>query len=73
MEERIIEILDEFVETNIEIKPESMLVADLGLSSLDVINIVVAFEEEYDIEIPDRVIPTFATVRDIEDYLEAHV
>lgn len=73
MEERIIEILDEFVETNIEIKPESMLVANLGLSSLDVVNIVVALEEEYDIEIPDHVIPAFATVHDIKDYLDAHV
>ena len=50
-----------------------MLVANLGLSSLDVVNIVVALEEEYDIEIPDHVIPAFATVHDIKDYLDAHV
>jgi len=69
MYERVVKILGEFVEGN-EIKPDSALVDDLGLSSLDVINIVAAFEDEFGIEVPDRVIPTLRTVRDITDYLE---
>ena len=46
------------------------LVNDLGLNSLDVINVVVAFEDEFSIEIPDRAINNFHTVGDIADYLE---
>jgi acyl carrier protein len=44
-------------------------VADLGLSSLDVINVVVAFEDEFGIEIPDQIIKDLTTVGDIVRYL----
>ena len=43
---------------------------DLGLSSLEVINLVLAFEDEFEIEIPERIIPTMHTVGDIVAYLE---
>lgn len=74
MIEKVIEILSEFT----EMKPEQMtrdikLVADMGLNSLDVVNVVVAFEEEFDIEIPDRVIKDLQTIGNIVDYLEKHV
>lgn len=70
MYETTVSILEEFCETESEITMESALVDDLGLSSLDVINIVSEFENEFDIEIPDRVIPTLRTVGDIVKYLE---
>ena len=70
MFERTVEILKEYVDEGCEITRESSLVDDLGLSSLDVINIVAAFEDEFEIEVPDRVIPTLRTVGDIVDYLE---
>ena len=71
MLERVVSVLEEFVDTpGDQITRESALVEDLGLSSLGVINIVTAFEDEFDIEIPDRVIPTLRTVGDIVDYLE---
>lgn len=70
MYERTVKILKEFVEGDCEIKMESALVDDLGLSSLQVINIVSEFESEFNIEIPDRIIPTLRTVKDIVDYLE---
>jgi len=61
--------------TVIEMDPDSItaehkLIDDLGLSSLDVINLVVMFEQEFDIEIPDRHIMKFAAVGDIVDYLQ---
>mgnify|MGYP004568271319 CR=1 FL=1 len=71
MIERVINILADF--TTLEedkIKRESGLVTDLGLSSLDVINMVVAFEDEFDIEIPDQKIKELVTVEDIVEYLE---
>ena len=49
---------------------DSALIDDLGLSSLDVINVVAAFEDEFDIDVPDRVLPTLRTVGDIVNYLE---
>lgn len=70
MYERTVDILEEFCEADGDITMESALVDDLGLSSLDVINIVSEFEAEFDIEIPDRVIPTLRTVGDIVAYLE---
>ncbi len=70
MYERTVSILEGFCESNGEITKDSALVDDLGLSSLDVINLVTEFEDEFDIEIPDRIIPTLRTVGDIVSYLE---
>ncbi len=67
-------ILQEYVEEQgVSITKESELVADLGLGSLDLVNVVVAFEEEFDVEVPDRDIRKFRTVGNIVDWLEAHV
>lgn len=52
-----------------EINENSILTADLGLSSFDVVSIVSDFEDEYDIEIPDRDIRKLVTVKDIMDYV----
>lgn len=73
MEDKVIEILKEYVDKKYVIKSTSALKTDLGLSSLDVVNIVVAFEDEYDIEIPDKVIPSLEYVQDIVDYLNKNV
>ncbi len=70
MFDRTVEILSDFAGDDAEITLESTLVDDLGLSSLDVINVVAAFEDEFDIEVPDRVIPSLRTVQDIVNYLE---
>ena len=43
--------------------------ADLDLSSLDLMNMVCMLEDEYDIEISDRELGNFRTVRDVMDYL----
>lgn len=56
-----------------EITLETDLVNDLDFNSLDVMNIVVAFEDEFNIEIPDRAIKDLVTVEDIVKYLEKHV
>jgi acyl carrier protein len=71
MFERAVAILKEHIDNDeIEITRDSALVDDLALSSLEVINIVADFEDEFDIEVPDRVIPSLRTVGDIVDYLE---
>ena len=74
MFERTVDILSEFIGSDdLIITPDSDLVDDLGLSSLEVINIVSAFEDEFEIEVPDRIIPTLRTVGDIVEYLEKNV
>lgn len=71
MFERVCAVIRDFIsDDSIVITPESSMVDDLGFSSLDVFNLIVAFEDEFGIEIPERVIPALHTVRDIVDFLE---
>lgn len=71
MIEKIKEILSEFTDMDISSMNENMtLINDLGLNSLEVVNVVLAFEDEFGIEIPDRDIPGFQTIGDIIFYLE---
>lgn len=74
MTDRVIAMLSEYTEMERgDISRDTSLVGDLGLSSLDIINLAVLFEEEFDIEIPDRKISEFATVGDVADYLREYV
>lgn len=68
MLEKIAEILSKY--TKEEITAESTLVNDLGLSSFDIVSIVTAFEDEFDIEISDRDIRKLVSVADIMEYIE---
>ncbi|MCI8639273.1 MAG: acyl carrier protein [Coprococcus sp.] len=52
-----------------EITEETQLIADLGLSSFDLVSIVMEFEDEFKIEISDRDIRKFICVNDIVGYL----
>lgn len=70
MFERTVNILKDYCEAGCEITMESGLIDDLGLSSLDVINLIGEFEAEFDISIPDRLIPSMRTVGDIVSFLE---
>lgn len=74
MLERVQHILQDYTDVPMsDITLDSTLVEKLGLNSLDVVNIVVAFEDEFEIEIPDRVISTLTKVEDIVKYLEEYV
>jgi acyl carrier protein len=55
-----------------EIKIESLLMEDLGIDSLDVVEIIMAVEEEFGITVPDDDIGKIKTVQDIVDYVAAH-
>lgn len=71
MFEKIKDILKDYVEVPAEsIVPEANLVADLGLNSLDVINLVLDFEDMFGVEIPDEDIGRFVTVQDVVEYVE---
>ena len=67
-------ILLKYTKTDRNSKNENTaLAADLGLSSFDVVSIVTEFEDEFDIEIPDRDIRKMVTVGDILAYLDEKV
>ena len=55
-----------------EIKMESSFMNDLGADSLDIVELIMALEEEYEIEIPDEDVEKITTVSDIVEYIKAH-
>ena len=56
-----------------EVKPEATLLDDLGADSLDVVEMVMALEEAFDLEIPDEDVEGIRTVGDVENYLANRV
>jgi len=55
-----------------QITSEASFIDDLGADSLDTVELVMAFEEEFDVEIPDEEAEKIRTVKDVMDYLNAH-
>lgn len=54
-----------------KIAMEVALVDELGMDSLDAVELNMALEEEFDIEIPDEVLAGFVTVEDVVKYIES--
>jgi acyl carrier protein len=52
--------------------PEANFLDDLGADSLDIVELVMEFEEEFDIEIPDEDAETITTVGAAIDYIDKH-
>lgn len=74
MFEKIVSLLENYTEIPREkITKIATLQGDLELNSLDIVNLVVAFEEAFDISINDEDIRSFVTVGDIVDYIGARV
>jgi acyl carrier protein len=56
-----------------KVKPEASFVEDLGADSLDTVELVMAFEEEFGVEIPDEAAEKIRTVGDAIAHLKEHV
>ena len=54
------------------IKPETDLQDDLGADSLDVVDLLMSIEDEFEIEIPDEEIENIRTVADLVNYIESN-
>lgn len=52
------------------VKMESKIIEDLGADSLDVVELVMALEEKFGVEIPDSEAEKLLTIKDVVDYLE---
>ncbi|MCI5048713.1 MAG: acyl carrier protein [Rickettsiales bacterium] len=53
-----------------KVVPEASFIDDLGADSLDTVELVMAFEEEFGIEIPDEAAEKIQTVKDATSYIE---
>ncbi|MBD1872331.1 acyl carrier protein [Nodosilinea sp. FACHB-131] len=53
-----------------DVKPEASFANDLGADSLDTVELVMALEEEFGIEIPDEAAENIATVQDAVNFIE---
>jgi len=73
-EEKIKEIIVEQLGVDAaQITLDASFMDDLGADSLDTVELVMAFEEEFDIEIPDEAAEKIRTVRDVITYLNANM
>jgi len=71
MNEKLIKIIaDQLGADPDAVRPEARLVEDLGADSLDMVELIMAVEEEFGIEVPDEDAEGLATVGQIADYLE---
>ena len=70
MLERVKEIIEEQLNLeNAEITTETKFKEDLGVDSLDLFELVMAFEEAYNVEIPSEDLEKLETVGDVMDYI----
>ena len=71
LEDKVKEIIVEQLGVNAEqVTPEASFIDDLGADSLDTVELVMAFEEEFGVEIPDDAAEKIATVKDAISYIE---
>ena len=55
-----------------EVTPAAHFIDDLGADSLDIVELVMTFEESFEIEIPDEEAEKIQTVKDAVDYIQSH-
>lgn len=67
---RVIRVLSTQVNNSDKVSVDADLVEDLGLDSLDVVEVVLALEEEFGVEVPDSDADKFKTVRNVVEYIE---
>ena len=56
-----------------EVLPDASLQEDLGADSLELVELLMALEDEFDIEVPEEVAETITTIADVEHYIVEHL
>jgi len=74
VQQRIIELISEQLEKDIsEISPEMSFADDLGADSLDLVELIMTVEEEFNIEIPDEEAEKIKLVKDAINYVKSRI
>jgi acyl carrier protein len=74
IEEKVKQIIvEELGVDEAEVTPNARFIDDLGADSLDTVELVMRFEEDFNIEIPDEDAEKITSVRDAIAYIESHV
>jgi acyl carrier protein len=72
IESKVKEIIVEQLSVNADdVKPDAKFIEDLGADSLDLVELIMAFEEEFELDIPDEDAEKIRTVGDAINYLNA--
>ena len=66
-------IVEQLGVTETSVTAEASFIDDLGADSLDIVELIMALEEEFDTEIPDEDAEKVVTVGDVVDYIKDHV
>ena len=74
IEDKVKDIIVEQLGVNPEqVTPQAKFIEDLGADSLDTVELVMAFEEEFNVEVPDEEAEKITTVGQAVDYIKAHL
>ncbi len=74
VEEKVIDIIAQKLNlSKDQIKPEASFVEDLGADSLDLVELVMAMEEAFGMEVPDEDAEKLRTVKDVIDYVKSKI
>jgi len=74
VERRVIEIIvEQLGVSEEEVTPEASFIDDLGADSLDLVELIMAMEEEFGLEISDEDAEKILTVQDVINYIQEHV
>lgn len=65
-------IVDQLDADEADVTLEASIIDDLGADSLDVVDLVMSIEEEFDVEVPDEEVENMKTVGDIVKFIEAN-
>jgi len=73
VEDRVKKIISEKLSVDIkEVVPDASFVDDLGADSLDLVELIMSMEEEFDVDIPDEDAENITTVKDAINYINNH-